>query len=106
MIYNSFNFLIIYPLIFLLYYVIPAKYKKMRDLYLFIVCLLYTSVGFLQLKEDFDSMKIDPSFMRCEGEIDTLKIEYIDKFIDLAEGSQLFFVSSPIWYALRTFSTH
>ena len=37
MVYNSFNFLILYPLIFLLYYVIPAKYKKMRDLYLLIV---------------------------------------------------------------------
>ena len=56
--------------------------------------------GFLQLKDDFDSMKIDPSFMRCEGEIDTLKIKYINKFIDLAEGSQLFFVSSPIWYGM------
>ncbi len=37
MIYNSFNFLILYPFIFLLYYVIPAKYKKMRDLYLLAV---------------------------------------------------------------------
>lgn len=37
MIYNSFNFLILYPFIFLLYYAIPAKYKKMRNLYLLIV---------------------------------------------------------------------
>ncbi len=44
MIYNSFNFLIIYPFIFLLYYAIPAKYKKARDLYLlFVSYSLYIS---------------------------------------------------------------
>ena len=37
MVYNSFNFLILYPFIFLLYYVIPAKYKKTRDLFLLLV---------------------------------------------------------------------
>ena len=37
MVYNSLNFLILYPFIFLLYYAIPAKYKKARDLYLLIV---------------------------------------------------------------------
>lgn len=44
MIYNSFNFLILYPFIFLLYYAIPAKYKKVRDLYLlFVSYSLYIS---------------------------------------------------------------
>lgn len=56
--------------------------------------------GFTPLKEQFDSMKTNPSFMRCEGEIDSLKLKYIEKFIDLAKGSQLFFVSSPIWYGM------
>ena len=36
MIYNSFNFITIFPLIFLLYYAIPAKYLKARNLYLLI----------------------------------------------------------------------
>ena len=45
-------------------------------------------------------MKIDSSFMRCEGETDPLKLRYIEKFIDLAKGSLLFFVSSPIWYGM------
>lgn len=40
MIYNSFNFLIIFPLIFLLYYVIPAKYQKVRNVFLLIVSYL------------------------------------------------------------------
>ena len=34
MIYNSFNFIVLFPLIFLLYYVIPAKYQKGRNLFL------------------------------------------------------------------------
>ena len=37
MIFNSFNFLILYPFIFLFYYVIPARYKKIRNYYLLIV---------------------------------------------------------------------
>lgn len=37
MIFNSFNFIILYPLIFLLYYVIPAKYSRVRNLYLLAV---------------------------------------------------------------------
>lgn len=34
MIFNSFNFIVIFPLIFLLYYVIPPKYQKIRNLFL------------------------------------------------------------------------
>lgn len=36
MVFNSFNFIIIYPFIFLLYYAIPAKHTKGRNLYLLI----------------------------------------------------------------------
>ena len=34
MIFNSFNFIIIFPLIFLLYYAIPARYNKARNAFL------------------------------------------------------------------------
>lgn len=34
MIYNSFNFIVLFPLIFLLYYAIPAKYLKVRNVFL------------------------------------------------------------------------
>ena len=37
MIYNSFNFLVCFPLIFLLYYIIPAKYQKARNWFLLFV---------------------------------------------------------------------
>ena len=37
MIYNSFLFLVCFPLIFLLYYLIPAKYQKGRNLFLLVV---------------------------------------------------------------------
>ena len=40
MIFNSFNFIILFPIIFLLYYAIPAKYDKMRNLYLLLVSYL------------------------------------------------------------------
>ena len=36
MIYNSFPFIVFYPIIFLLYYAIPAKYFRARNLYLLI----------------------------------------------------------------------
>lgn len=40
MIFNSFNFIILFPLIFLLYYAIPAKYTNGRNLFLLIVSYL------------------------------------------------------------------
>ncbi len=40
MIYNSFNFIIFFPLIFLLYYLIPVKYQKARNLFLLAVSYL------------------------------------------------------------------
>ena len=44
MIFNSFKFLVLYPLLFLLYYVIPEKYPKARNLFLLAVSyVLYIS---------------------------------------------------------------
>lgn len=40
MIFNSFNFIVIFPLIFLLYYAIPAKYNKARNLFLLVISYL------------------------------------------------------------------
>lgn len=40
MIYNSVNFIVLYPLIFLLYYLIPARYTKLRNIFLLIVSYL------------------------------------------------------------------
>ena len=37
MVFNSFNFLILFPLIFLLYYAIPARFQKIRNYYLLLV---------------------------------------------------------------------
>ena len=34
MIYNSFNFIIIFPLLFLLYYLIPSRWQRVRNLFL------------------------------------------------------------------------
>ena len=44
MIFNSFNFIILFPLIFLLYYLIPARFHKGRNAFLLIVSyLLYVN---------------------------------------------------------------
>ncbi len=44
MVFNSFSFIIIYPLIFFLYYLIPQRYQVARNLFLLIVSyLLYLS---------------------------------------------------------------
>ena len=44
MIYNSFNFIILFPILFLLYYLIPAKLGKIRNAYLLVVSyLLYVN---------------------------------------------------------------
>ena len=40
MIFNSFNFIVLFPLIFLLYYAIPAKYCKARNVFLLLVSYL------------------------------------------------------------------
>ena len=40
MIYNSFNFIVFFPLIFLLYYAIPAQHSKVRNLFLLSVSYL------------------------------------------------------------------
>ena len=44
MIFNSFKFIVVFPLIFMLYYVIPAKYMRARNLFLLVVSYaLYVS---------------------------------------------------------------
>ena len=44
MIFNSFNFIILFPLLFLLYYVIPARFQKARNIFLLLVSyLLYAN---------------------------------------------------------------
>lgn len=40
MIFNSFNFLVVYPFLFLAYYTIPEKYDGLRNMYLLIVSYL------------------------------------------------------------------
>ncbi len=40
MIYNSFNFIVVFPLLFLLYYAIPATYERARNAFLLLVSYL------------------------------------------------------------------
>ena len=58
--------------------------------------------GFRPINEAFDPMKISKSTEPEIYEFDTLKIEYINKFIELSKGAQLVFVVSPMWYGMDT----
>ena len=40
MLYNSLNFIVLFPCIFLLYYTIPARYGKARNAFLLVVSYL------------------------------------------------------------------
>ena len=40
MIFNSLNFIILFPFIFLLYYIIPGRFGKIRNIYLLLVSYL------------------------------------------------------------------
>lgn len=55
--------------------------------------------GFRPQKTEFNPLKIsDRGGHREPAVVDSLKIKYTHKFIDLSEGARLFFVASPIWY--------
>ena len=56
--------------------------------------------GFRPLKEKFDKMKLREEKNNNNYEVDQLKIDYINHFIDLANGVQLVFVVSPVWYGM------
>lgn len=56
--------------------------------------------GFRPLHEDFDPMRIDKNYDRTKYEFDPLKLEFVNKMIDLSEGSKLYFIVSPMWYGM------
>lgn len=58
--------------------------------------------GFRPVDAVFDPMMISNKRKTEKYEYDSLKLAFIDKFIDLSKGSQLFFVISPIWYGMDT----
>lgn len=58
--------------------------------------------GFLPLKGELNKMKIREKKDKTENkQIDSLKINYINKLIDESEGMDLIFVVSPTWYDQR-----
>lgn len=55
--------------------------------------------GFRPIAADTESFKTRTQFNKGY-KIDSLKISYINKLIDLSKASHLFFVVSPIWYGM------
>ncbi len=56
--------------------------------------------GFRPINAPFNAMKVhkNPKKLLENYEVDSLKYEFFNKFIDLSEGSRLYFVVSPMWY--------
>lgn len=92
------------------------KYKMMSHLYRYNSRFLQNIItfitgkandggvkGFRPKRGNLDKMKIrelkNEEKTDCY-EYDSLKLEYINKFIDLTDGAKLFFVVSPMWYGM------
>ncbi|MBR6194915.1 MAG: hypothetical protein IKQ58_05535 [Prevotella sp.] len=58
--------------------------------------------GFRPINAAFDPMKISRDTKPEIFEFDPLKIDFINKFIELSKGAQLVFVVSPMWYGMDT----
>ena len=60
--------------------------------------------GFSPLKGELDRMKIrtNRGGVKLDYSFDELKVNYVNKMIDEANGSKLFFVVSPVWYGMDT----
>lgn len=58
--------------------------------------------GFRPIVGEMDTMKIRKTSEVKKYDIDTVKLDFIKKFIATADDSQLYFVISPIWYGMDT----
>ena len=59
-----------------------------------------SSDGFRPVQQEFDSTKVKKKMFKESFEIDQLKLNYLDKFIDTVSPSCLYLVASPIWYGM------
>lgn len=58
--------------------------------------------GFRPINDAFDPMKISKNTKSEAYEFDSLKVNFLNKFIDLSKGSKLVFIVSPMWYGMDT----
>lgn len=93
------------------------KYKMMSSLYRYNSRFLQNIVvfctgwandggikGFRPRNRQMDRMKITKSkeLTSRNYEYDSIKVDYLNRFVELSEGAKLFFVVSPIWYGQDT----
>ena len=91
------------------------KYKMMSQMYRYnskfhqiaadFVYPIYTvkANGFLPLNGKVDTMRIKKKYnfkQNKKPQFDSLKISYLNKFIEEAEGTKLIFTVSPMWYGI------
>lgn len=61
--------------------------------------------GFKPSHVEFDTMKVKKNPKYEVFKIDTLKLKFINKFIEESKDCKLYFVVSPIWYGMDTIKT-
>ena len=58
--------------------------------------------GFMPIDKEIDTLKIRKDFIAFGSEkdfvYDSLKIKYLNKFLDKSKGVNIVFVASPVWY--------
>ena len=58
--------------------------------------------GFMPIDSRPGDVRINKMLSFSDVEYDSLKLDYFSKLIDLAAGSRLYFVISPVWYDMKT----
>lgn len=57
--------------------------------------------GFRPSNSAMDTMKVVKNYQEPVYEVDSQKLEYVNKFIDCAGNAKVYFVVSPIWYGMN-----
>ena len=81
-------------------YLYNSKFLQNIFVYLTSVSTDMGIKGYRPINEPFDSMKIVKTEKPDDKEIDSLKIEFIHRYLELAQNSKIYFVVSPIWYGM------
>lgn len=93
-------------------YKMTSSFYRYNSKFLQNIFVYFTSIsaetgikGFRPLNAEFDSMKVHKSPKKETYEFDPLKLSFVNKFIDEADGTRVLFVVSPMWYGMDTAKT-
>ena len=81
--------------------------KYLQNLFVYATGISFNTgiKGFRPITGEMDTMKIRKTPQTQIEEIDSVKLEFVKKFIAAADNSQLYFVVSPVWYGKNSDET-